>query len=59
MAIRLRRKRRRWPLTAPVVEIDGWCPDCGQQLENVQGTRYGAVRGDCPEHGPVDDALTA
>lgn len=59
MAIRFRRHARRWRLTAPVVEIDGWCPECGQRLENIQGTSYGAVRGECHLHGSVEDALTA
>jgi hypothetical protein len=41
------------------VEPHAWCPDCGLRLDNVQGTVVGAFRGECPEHGDVDDALTA
>ena len=42
-----------------VLELKGWCPSCGRPLEQLRGTRLGAVAGECAEHGPVEDGLTA
>ena len=47
-------------LTATVLVVQGWCPHCGRDLRDVQGgAEFGTVAGDCPEHGWVEQALTA
>ena len=60
MVIRLlTRKSRSLRGALDVVQPEAYCPLCGQALDEVQGTTVGAFRGVCPEHGDVDDALTA
>ena len=47
-------------LTVTVLAVQGWCPHCGRSLDSQRGGRaVGTVMGDCPEHGTVEQALTA
>ena len=47
-------------LTVTVLDVQGWCPHCGRDLERVRGGRLvGTVTGVCRDHGPVEQALTA
>ena len=60
MVLRLLTRKTRGTRSAiDVVLPEAYCPTCGQALDDVQGTTVGAFKGVCPEHGDVDDALTA
>ena len=60
MVIRLlTRKSRSTRFAVDVVQPEAYCPLCGQALDDVQGTTVGAFKGVCPDHGDVDDPLTA